>query len=213
MKLIFHTNDFPLLTQNTTSIWQPFIFYAPSLSPGDKQQGRGEIARATIQHVWQSTCMHTVYDECTWVCHRVEGGIAVSGTHRGRLWTLLSVSHLLLVVGLFCYRGLSPCPTLEAHKRLKTAGVCNETDMLKCLFLLVHVDLVNAVWFLFFCFFWLLKLWLSFPGGLYCMPKNIFWTLSELFEHHSTEPSNDKARWKQTILVSFLPSFTQSSLW
>lgn len=46
-----------------------------------------------------------------------------------------------------------PCPTLEAHKRLKTAGVCNETDMLKCLFLLVHVDLVNAVWFLFFCFF------------------------------------------------------------
>lgn len=45
-----------------------------------------------------------------------------------------------------------PCPTLEAHKQLKTthtaAGVCDE--MLKCLFLSVHAALVNVDCFVVF---------------------------------------------------------------
>lgn len=78
-----------------------------------------------IWHVWLCACMH-IWGVCACVCWRGEGGLAVSGTHRGRVWTLLSMSHLLLAVGLFRYKGLSPAHT--------AAGACNEIDMLKCFF-------------------------------------------------------------------------------
>lgn len=85
-----------------------FFMLPPSLQKiSSRKQGRGEIARATIWHVWLWACVRERAHVRS-VCWRDEGGLAVSRTHRGRVRTLLFMSHLLLAVELFWYRGLSP---------------------------------------------------------------------------------------------------------
>lgn len=136
-KLIFHTNSFPLLTQPTTSIWQPFIFHAPSFSPEDKQQEAGErwdcegydLTCMTVSlRAWARSCEECVLEGWGWV------GCQQDSQGKGK--NLVVYVTPPASCGIVLIQRSLPCPPLGAHKQLTTthtaAGACSEIDMLKC---------------------------------------------------------------------------------